>query len=204
MLLSTLNWSTRAKEILAKAGFDTIEKLVEQSPDDLTQYRHLGKKTLVEIRYRLGKIGLCLKGDKVFSLERCATNYGELVERKAALEVELEAINKQLLEIEEAREYEYQLRGTLDEDAIYSEWQCGNNFQEIAQKHLTNKKVIGDICWERLEIDCASGNPPIFPSKVERSFHCRFCGEIIVATYQSSPSYPTCSCCGKQSKHFFK
>lgn len=58
--LAELNLSVRATNCLESEGINTIRDLVSRSEDQLLQVRNFGETTLVEVRERLGLIGLRL------------------------------------------------------------------------------------------------------------------------------------------------
>jgi DNA-directed RNA polymerase subunit alpha len=58
--LAELNLSVRATNCLESEGINTIRDLVTRSEDQLLQVRNFGETTLVEVRERLGVIGLRL------------------------------------------------------------------------------------------------------------------------------------------------
>jgi len=58
--LAELNLSVRATNCLESEGINTVRDLVSRSEDQLLQVRNFGETTLVEVRERLGSIGLRL------------------------------------------------------------------------------------------------------------------------------------------------
>lgn len=58
--LAELNLSVRATNCLESEGINTVRDLVSKSEDHLLQVRNFGETTLVEVRERLGAIGLRL------------------------------------------------------------------------------------------------------------------------------------------------
>jgi DNA-directed RNA polymerase subunit alpha len=58
--LAELNLSVRATNCLESEGINTVRDLVSRSEDQLLQVRNFGETTLVEVRERLGVIGLRL------------------------------------------------------------------------------------------------------------------------------------------------
>ncbi|MBI1312589.1 DNA-directed RNA polymerase subunit alpha [bacterium] len=58
--LAELNLSVRATNCLESEGINTVRDLVSRSEDQLLQVRNFGETTLVEVRERLGLIGLRL------------------------------------------------------------------------------------------------------------------------------------------------
>ena len=69
--LAELNLSVRATNCLESEGINTIRDLVTRSEDQLLQVRNFGETTLVEVRERLGLIGLRLgmKVSRSFALK---------------------------------------------------------------------------------------------------------------------------------------
>jgi len=58
--LAELNLSVRATNCLESEGINTVRDLVTRSEDQLLQVRNFGETTLVEVRERLGSLGLRL------------------------------------------------------------------------------------------------------------------------------------------------
>ena len=58
--LAELNLSVRATNCLESEGINTVRDLVSRTEDQLLQVRNFGETTLVEVRERLGAIGLRL------------------------------------------------------------------------------------------------------------------------------------------------
>lgn len=58
--LAELNLSVRATNCLESEGINTVRDLVSRSEDQLLQVRNFGETTLIEVRERLGSIGLRL------------------------------------------------------------------------------------------------------------------------------------------------
>ena len=204
MLLASLNWSNRAAQCLLNAEIETIEQLISKSANEILKYRNVGRKTLTEIRFRLGKIGLHLDGDKIYTLEDFGNGYEKLVQKKMSLEIELSTVEKQIEEIDEARALEKANIEPLDENAVYAAWQADPNFTQLAKAFQAGPKVISEICWGRLEADCKNGTPPLLSKQIERHFDCKSCGGPMVVRYQNEPHFPKCSRCGRTSKYYFK
>jgi hypothetical protein len=204
MLLASLNWSNRAAQFFLNAEIETIEQLTAKSPNEISKCRNVGKKTLTEIRFRLGKIRLHLNSDKIYTLEDFGNEYEKLVQKKMALEIELSTIEKQIEEIDEARALEKENIEPLDENEIYAAWQANPNFSYLAKTFQTRPDVISEICWGRLEADCKNGTPPLLSKKIEKRFNCNSCGSPMVARYQNEPHFPKCPRCGRTSKNYFK
>jgi DNA-directed RNA polymerase subunit alpha len=60
--IEELDFSVRTYNCLKKANILTIGELVQTTEADLMQIRNFGKKSLVEVRDKLGQLGLSLKG----------------------------------------------------------------------------------------------------------------------------------------------
>jgi DNA-directed RNA polymerase subunit alpha len=58
--LAELNLSVRATNCLESEGINTVRDLVRQTEDQLLQVRNFGETTLLEVKERLGQIGLRL------------------------------------------------------------------------------------------------------------------------------------------------
>lgn len=204
MLLASLNWSPRALQVFSNVEIESIESLTAKSPGEILKYRNVGLKTLNEIRFRLGKIGLHLHQDRVYAIGDFEDEYERLVQKKMFLEVELATIKKQIQEIQEARALQKLNIQPLDEDAVYSAWKNGQNFTQLAKAFQTRSAVASEICWSRLDADCKKGTPPALSRKVERHFLCKSCGSPMVIRYQNEARFPKCPSCGRTSKNYFK
>jgi DNA-directed RNA polymerase subunit alpha len=61
MTIEELELSVRAMNCLKRANINTVEELVQKSEDEIMKVRNLGKKSLTEIKSKLGELGLVLK-----------------------------------------------------------------------------------------------------------------------------------------------
>jgi DNA-directed RNA polymerase subunit alpha len=61
MSIEELELSVRSSNCLRRANINTVEELTEKSEEDMMKVRNLGKKSLNEIKYKLGEIGLGLR-----------------------------------------------------------------------------------------------------------------------------------------------
>ncbi|MCL1802469.1 MAG: DNA-directed RNA polymerase subunit alpha [Eubacteriaceae bacterium] len=61
MSIEELELSVRSSNCLRRADIHTVEQLISKSEDDMQKVRNLGKKSLNEIKKRLGEIGLSLR-----------------------------------------------------------------------------------------------------------------------------------------------
>ena len=204
MQLASLNWSARTQSFLYNAGIGSIQQLIEKSPQEVMKYRNVGPKTLFEIRLRLGALGLSLEGDRVWTLASFGESHEELIQRKAALQLELATVCERISEIEQARELEKTLAKRINEDAIYAGWREGSSFAKLAKHHSTRPDIVSEICWSRLDADCASGHRPALSREVERRFQCGSCGTQMVAKYPGELHFATCPACGSKSEHYFR
>jgi DNA-directed RNA polymerase subunit alpha len=65
MSIDELELSVRSSNCLRRADIYTLEQLISKSEEDMSKVRNLGKKSLNEIKKRLGEIGLSLRqGDE--------------------------------------------------------------------------------------------------------------------------------------------
>lgn len=60
--LEQMELSARSYNCLKKEGVDTVEQLLELSEDDLSRIRNMGQKSVQEVKEKLAKLGLSLKG----------------------------------------------------------------------------------------------------------------------------------------------
>ena len=67
--IEELDFSVRTYNCLKKANILTIGELVQTTEPDLMQIRNFGKKSLVEVREKLGQLGLLLKGGSTVSTD---------------------------------------------------------------------------------------------------------------------------------------
>jgi DNA-directed RNA polymerase subunit alpha len=60
MNIDELELSVRAYNCLKRAGINTVEELVNKTPDDMMKVRNLGRKSLEEVLLKLKNLGLQL------------------------------------------------------------------------------------------------------------------------------------------------
>lgn len=207
--LSSIRWSPRALSFFSDAEIETVEQLAEKPASEIVRYRRVGKQTITEIRYQLGKLGLHLKEDKIHVPENIASDFEkQLAERKAGLEGELAIIENQIQGSKVAKWLEKlankPVRERLDENAIYAAWKDGNSFTHLAKMFLSRPWMISEICWSKLEKDCAEGNPPILAHTIKKRIDCKNCKTTIVIYYRGEPRLAKCPRCRYRSKFFFK
>ena len=75
--IEELDFSVRTYNCLKKANILTIGDLVQITENDLMQIRNFGKKSLVEVREKLGQLGLTLKGGTTVSTDDVEDDEGE-------------------------------------------------------------------------------------------------------------------------------
>ena len=61
MTVEELDLSVRSYNCLKRAGINTDDELVRKSEEDMMKVRNLGKKSLAEIKEKLGELGLSLR-----------------------------------------------------------------------------------------------------------------------------------------------
>jgi DNA-directed RNA polymerase subunit alpha len=61
MGIEELDLSVRSYNCLKRAGINTVEELVEKSPEDMMKVRNLGKKSLDELKQKMSALGLSLR-----------------------------------------------------------------------------------------------------------------------------------------------
>lgn len=61
MLVEELDLSVRSYNCLKRAGINTVEELIQKTPEDMMKVRNLGKKSLEEVEQKLANLGLSLK-----------------------------------------------------------------------------------------------------------------------------------------------
>ncbi len=61
MTVEELDLSVRSYNCLKRAGINSVDELVRKSEEDMMKVRNLGKKSLQEIREKLGDLGLSLR-----------------------------------------------------------------------------------------------------------------------------------------------
>jgi len=67
--IEELDFSVRTYNCLKKANILTIPELITYSESDLMQIRNFGRKSLTEVREKLGQLGLTLKGGTTVNLD---------------------------------------------------------------------------------------------------------------------------------------
>lgn len=67
--IEELDFSVRTYNCLKKANILTIPELVQYTEADLMQIRNFGKKSLTEVREKLGQLGLTLKGGSTVNVD---------------------------------------------------------------------------------------------------------------------------------------
>lgn len=67
--IEELDFSVRTYNCLKKANILTIPELVQITEQDLMQIRNFGRKSLTEVREKLGQLGLTLKGGSTINLD---------------------------------------------------------------------------------------------------------------------------------------
>ena len=67
--IEELDFSVRTYNCLKKANILTINELVQFTETDLMQIRNFGRKSLTEVREKLGQLGLSLKGGTTVNLD---------------------------------------------------------------------------------------------------------------------------------------
>jgi DNA-directed RNA polymerase subunit alpha len=72
--IEELDFSVRTYNCLKKANILTIGELVQTTEADLMQIRNFGKKSLVEVREKLGQLGLGLKGGSTIATDDVEEN----------------------------------------------------------------------------------------------------------------------------------
>ena len=68
MNIDELELSVRSYNCLKRAGINTVEELINKSPEDMMKVRNLGKKSLEEVLDKLKELNLQLKqGEEALS-----------------------------------------------------------------------------------------------------------------------------------------
>jgi DNA-directed RNA polymerase subunit alpha len=67
--IEELDFSVRTYNCLKKANILTINELVQYTENDLMQIRNFGKKSLTEVREKLGQLALSLKGGTTVNVD---------------------------------------------------------------------------------------------------------------------------------------
>jgi DNA-directed RNA polymerase subunit alpha len=63
MTIEELDLSVRSFNCLKRAGINTVDDLINKSPDEMMRVRNLGKKSLEEVILKLGQYGLSFAED---------------------------------------------------------------------------------------------------------------------------------------------
>jgi DNA-directed RNA polymerase subunit alpha len=64
MSIEELELSVRSFNCLKRAGINTVEELIDKTPEDMMKVRNLGRKSLEEVLGKLKELGLSLnQGD---------------------------------------------------------------------------------------------------------------------------------------------
>lgn len=61
MTIEELDLSVRSYNCLKRAGINTVEELIRKTEEDMMKVRNLGKKSLQEVKEKLGALGLSLR-----------------------------------------------------------------------------------------------------------------------------------------------
>ncbi len=61
LVIEELDLSVRSYNCLKRAGINTVEELIQKTPEDMMKVRNLGKKSLEEVEQKLASLGLSLK-----------------------------------------------------------------------------------------------------------------------------------------------
>ena len=61
MTVEELDLSVRSYNCLKRAGINTVDELIRKTEEDMMKVRNLGKKSLAEIKEKLGEFGLALR-----------------------------------------------------------------------------------------------------------------------------------------------
>ena len=61
MTIEELEFTQRPLNCLKRAGINTVEELIQQSPEDMMKVRNFGKKSLDEVKEKLAELGLSMK-----------------------------------------------------------------------------------------------------------------------------------------------
>ncbi len=60
MSIDELELSVRSYNCLKRAGINTVEELINKTPEDMMKVRNLGRKSLDEVLAKLKELGLSL------------------------------------------------------------------------------------------------------------------------------------------------
>jgi DNA-directed RNA polymerase subunit alpha len=61
MAIEELDLSVRSYNCLKRAGINTVDQLIQKTPEEMMKVRNLGKKSLEEVQGKLGALGLSLR-----------------------------------------------------------------------------------------------------------------------------------------------
>ena len=61
MSIDELELSVRSYNCLKRANINTVEELINKTPDEMMKVRNLGRKSLDEVLAKLNELGLSLK-----------------------------------------------------------------------------------------------------------------------------------------------
>ena len=61
MTIEELEFTQRPLNCLKRAGINTVEELIKQSPEDMMKVRNCGKKSLDEVKEKLAELGLSMR-----------------------------------------------------------------------------------------------------------------------------------------------
>ena len=61
MSIDELELSVRSYNCLKRANINTVEELINKTPDEMMKVRNLGRKSLDEVLAKLSELGLSLK-----------------------------------------------------------------------------------------------------------------------------------------------
>jgi DNA-directed RNA polymerase subunit alpha len=64
MTIEELDFSVRAFNCLKRAGVNTVNDLINKSPDEMMKVRNLGKKSLEEVIGKLDSLGFDLNKEE--------------------------------------------------------------------------------------------------------------------------------------------
>ena len=64
MSIDELELSVRSFNCLKRAGINTVEELVNKTPEDMMKVRNLGRKSLEEVLAKLKELGLQLNSSE--------------------------------------------------------------------------------------------------------------------------------------------
>ena len=61
MPIDDLDLSVRSHNCLKRAGINTVYELVQKTEDEMMKVRNLGRKSLEEVKKKMGELGLSLR-----------------------------------------------------------------------------------------------------------------------------------------------